>query len=69
VPAISPGLASEAAQYLRKTHRPVYHRVIEGKEHRGQYVVGNLVLSESEVLELAAEKGFVPYNPRFDYAA
>ncbi|HEX8443016.1 MAG TPA: hypothetical protein VF631_05145 [Allosphingosinicella sp.] len=69
VPAISSGLASEAAQYLRKTHRPVYHRLIEGKQHRGQYVVGNLVLSEAEVLALAAEKGFVPYNPRFDRAA
>jgi hypothetical protein len=69
VPSISPGLASEAAQYLRKTHRPVYHRLIEGKEFRGQYVVGNLVLSEAEVLALAAEKGFLPYNPRFDHAA
>jgi hypothetical protein len=69
VPAISAGLASEAAQYLRKTHRPVYHRIIEGKQHKGEYVVGNLVLSEAEVLALAAEKGFVPHNPRFDHAA
>ena len=45
VPSISPGLASEAAQFLRKTHRPVYHRIIEGKEFRGQYVVGTQVLT------------------------
>ena len=46
VPSISPGLASEAAQHLRKTHRPVYHRVIEGAEFRGQYVVGTQILSD-----------------------
>ena len=55
VPSISPGLASEAAQFLRKTHRPVYHRIIEGKEFRGQYVVGTQLLSENEVVSLAEE--------------
>jgi hypothetical protein len=69
VPSISPGLASEAAQFLRKTHRPVYHRVIEGKEFRGQYVVGTQVLSEQEVVSLAEDKGFQAYNPLFDLAS
>ncbi len=69
VPSISPGLASEAAQYLRKTHRPVYHRIIEGKEFRGQYVVGTQVLSEDEIVALAEEKGFQPYNRLFDMAS
>jgi hypothetical protein len=68
VPAISPGLASEAAQYLRKTHRPVYHRVIEGKEFKGQYVVGTQVLTEDELLALAEEKGFEAYSGVFDLA-
>lgn len=62
VPAISAGAASEAAQFLRKTHRPVYHRLIEGKEYRGQYVVGTQLLSEREVVELAEEKGFRQYD-------
>ena len=69
VPAISPGLASEAAQFLRKTHRPVYHRIIEGKEFRGQYVVGTQVLDENQIVALAEEKGFQPYNRLFDLAS
>lgn len=69
VPSISPGIASEAAQFLRKTHRPVYHRIIEGKEFRGQYVVGTQVLSEKEVVALAEEKGFQPYNGLFELAS
>src|SRR6188474_2061086 len=69
VPSISPGVASEAAQYLRKTYRPVYHRIIEGKEFRGQYVVGTQVLSEDEVVNLAEDKGFRRYNPLFDIAS
>ena len=69
VPAISPGLASEAAQYLRKTHRPVYHRIIEGKEFRGQWVVGTRVLDEDSVVSLAEEKGFQAYNRLFDLAS
>ena len=69
VPSISPGIASEAAQFLRKTHRPVYHRIIEGKEFRGQYVVGTQVLTEQEVIALAEEKGFEPYNRMFDIAS
>ena len=69
VPSISPGLASEAAQFLRKTHRPVYHRIIEGKEFKGQYVVGTQVLTEDEIIALAEEKGFVPYNRIFDLAS
>ena len=68
VPAISPGLASEAAQFLRKTHRPVYHRIIEGKEFRGQYVVGTQVLTEDEVIALAEEKGFQASSPMFSLA-
>jgi len=68
VPSISPGLASEAAQFLRKTHRPVYHRIIEGREFRGQYVVGTQVLSEAQVIALAEEKGFSAYSPLFDLA-
>ena len=68
VPSISPGLASEAAQFLRKTHRPVYHRIIEGKEYRGQYVVGTQVMSEDEVIALAEEKGFQASSPLFDLA-
>jgi hypothetical protein len=68
VPSISPGLASEAAQFLRKTHRPVYHRIIEGKEYRGQYVVGTQVLTEDEVIALAEEKGFQASSPLFDLA-
>jgi hypothetical protein len=69
VPSISPGLASEAAQFLRKTHRPVYHRIIEGKEFRGQYVVGTQVLDEQQVIALAEEKGFQPYNRLFNLAS
>ena len=69
VPSISPGLASEAAQFLRKTHRPVYHRIIEGKEFRGQYVVGTQVLNEQELIALAEEKGFESYNRLFDLAS
>ena len=69
VPAISPRAASEAAQFLRKTHRPVYHRIIEGKEFRGQYVVGTQVLTESEIISLAEEKGFQAYNRLFDLAS
>jgi hypothetical protein len=69
VPSISPGLASEAAQFLRKTHRPVYHRVIEGSQFKGQYVVGTQVLTEREVVSLAEEKGFQPYNRAFDLAS
>ncbi len=69
VPSISPGIASEAAQFLRKTHRPVYHRIIEGKEFRGQYVVGTQILSEKEVVALAEEKGFQPYNGLFELAS
>jgi len=68
VPAISPGQASEAAQFLRKTHRPVYHRIIEGKEYRGQYVVGTQVLSEEQVIALAEDKGFEAYSRMFDFA-
>lgn len=68
VPSISPGLASEAAQFLRKTHRPVYHRIIEGKEFRGQYVVGTQVLTEDEVIALAEEKGFQASSPVFSLA-
>ncbi|MDQ4087136.1 MAG: hypothetical protein M3177_03845 [Pseudomonadota bacterium] len=68
VPSISPGLASEAAQYLRKTHRPVYHRIIDFKEFRGQYVVGTQVLTEKEVVALAEEKGFKPYDSLFNLA-
>ena len=69
VPSISPGLASEAAQFLRKTHRPVYHRIIEGKEFRGQYVVGTQLLNEDEIVALAEEKGYQPYNRLFDLAS
>jgi hypothetical protein len=69
VPSISPGVASAAAQHLRKTHRPVYHRIIDGKEYRGQYVVGTLVLTESELITLATEKGFAPYSERFNLAS
>ena len=69
VPAISPGVASEAAQFLRKTHRPVYHRIIEGKEYRGQYVVGTQVLDEDGIVALAEEKGFQPYSRMFDMAS
>ena len=58
VPSVSPGLAAEAAQHMRKTHRPVYHRVIEGAEFRGQYVVGTQVLTEDELVSFALEKGF-----------
>jgi hypothetical protein len=69
VPSISAGLASEAAQYLRKTHRPVYHRIIEGREHRGQYVVGTLVLDERQLVEFARDKGFQAYNRMYDLAS
>lgn len=69
VPSVSPGIASAAAQHLRMTHRPVYHRIIEGKEFRGQYVVGNMILSEAELIALAEEKGFGGYNRLFDLAS
>ena len=41
----------------------------EGKEFRGQYVVGTQLLSENEVVSLAEEKGFQPYNRLFDLAS
>jgi hypothetical protein len=69
VPSLSPGLASEAAQFLRKTHRPVYHRIIEGKEFRGQYVVGTQVLSEQQLVQLAEEKGFRSYSSMFEWGS
>jgi hypothetical protein len=65
VPGISSGAVSEAAQYLRRTYRPVYHRAIEGKEFKGQYVVGTHLLSEAEVVALAEEKGLQDYNRQF----
>lgn len=65
VPSITSGPVSEAAQFLRKTFRPVYNRAIEGKEFRGQYVVGTQVLSEDEVVALAEEKGLGAYNREF----
>jgi hypothetical protein len=60
VPAIEAGRASEAAQFLRKTHRPVYHRVIEGREFKGSYVVGTMVMNEAEIIAYAETKGFEP---------
>lgn len=57
VPSVSPGLAAEAAQHMRKTHRPVCHRIVEGAEFRGQYVVGTPILSEDELVTFALEKG------------
>lgn len=65
VPTITSGAVSEAAQYLRKFYRPVYHRAIEGKEFKGQYVVGTHLLSEAEVIALADEKGLRDYNRQF----
>jgi hypothetical protein len=58
VPGIPAGTASEACQYLRPNHRPVYHRVIEGKQYEGQYVVGQNVFSEDELIDYARSKGF-----------
>ncbi len=65
VPAMASGAISEAAQFLRKTYRPVYNRAIEGKEFRGQYVVGTQILSETELVALAEEKGLRAYNREF----
>jgi hypothetical protein len=65
VPTITSGAVGEAAQFLRKTYRPVYHRVIEGKEYRGQYVVGTQILNEEQVVKLAEEKGLKAYNLQF----
>ena len=65
VPSIASGAVSEATQFLRKTYRPVYHREIEGKQFRGQYVVGTHVLNEEEVIALAEEKGLRAYNRQF----
>jgi hypothetical protein len=65
VPTITSGAVSEAAQYLRKFYRPVYHRAIEGKEFKGQYAVGTQVLNEAEVVALAEEKGLRDYNQQF----
>ncbi|HEY7811539.1 MAG TPA: hypothetical protein VIA98_14320 [Allosphingosinicella sp.] len=65
VPTVTSGAVSEAAQFLRKTYRPVYHRLIEGKEFKGQYVVGTQVLTEDQVVALAEEKGLRAYNLRF----
>ena len=65
VPTVSSGAVSEAAQFLRKTYRPVYHRLIEGREFRGQYVVGTQILDEAQVVALADEKGLRAYNAQF----
>lgn len=65
VPSMASGAVAEAAQFLRKTYRPVYNRAIEGKEYRGQYVVGTQVLSEAEVISLAEEKGLLEFNRAF----
>lgn len=58
VPPIGAGEASEACQFLRPTHRPVYHRLIEGKEFKGQYVVGTKLFNEQQLIDYAREKGF-----------
>ena len=65
VPTVTSGAVSEAAQFLRKTYRPVYHRLIEGKEFKGQYVVGTQVLTEDQLVALADEKGLRAYNLQF----
>lgn len=69
VPSVSAGLVSEAAQHLRRTHRPVYHRIIEGQQFRGQYVVGTQVLNAQELIALAEEKGFDACNRLLDIRA
>lgn len=61
VPSIQGGDAGDAAQWLRPTHRPVYHRIIDGKQFKGQYVVGRRVMSETELLEYARSRGWRPY--------
>lgn len=59
VPSIPPGEASEACQFLRPTHRPVYDRgIVDGKAFKGQFVVGNNVLSEQELINYARSRGF-----------
>lgn len=58
VPAPPAGEASEACQFLRPNFRPVYHRIIEGAEFKGQYVVGINVFSEAEVVAYARQRGF-----------
>jgi hypothetical protein len=58
IPPVPAGTASEACQFLRSTHRPVYHRLIEGKQFQGQYVVGTQVMEETALVEYARAKGF-----------
>jgi hypothetical protein len=59
VPPIAVGIASEACQFLRPHYRPVYDRgVVDGKQYKGQYVVGRQVLNEHELVELARSRGF-----------
>ena len=65
VPPPPSGRANEAAQFLRPTHRPVYHRVIEGKEFEGQYVCGTQVLSADEIIAYAETRGFEPMREIF----
>lgn len=70
IPGIPAGRVAEAAQFLRKTHAPVYHRIIEGKEFNGQYCVGTRLMTGPELVEYAETKGFEPisdiYHSRFD---
>ena len=58
VPSIPAGEAAEACQFLRPSHRPVYHRKIEGAKYEGQYVVGSNVFTEEELIKYARSKGF-----------
>jgi hypothetical protein len=60
-PAIGNTAADSAAQFLRPYYRPVYHRVIEGKEHAGTYRVGTNVMTAAELVELAERKGYKPF--------
>lgn len=65
VPPPPAGRANEAAQFLRPTHRPVYHRVIEGKQFEGQYVCGTQLLSADEIISYAESRGFEPMREIF----
>ncbi len=56
--AIAPGIVPAAIRHLQPIFRPVYHRIVEDKKLKGQYVVGRRVLNEEEMIALAVEKGF-----------
>jgi hypothetical protein len=61
-PMRPPGVVSEAMLFLQADHKPVYHRVVHGKEFEGQYVLGDRLVSEDDLVSYALQRGFRPVD-------